>query len=200
MASCGFCIIVVGSSYKFDARGCQQQTNKMAKSVAVKDLVWNEDRFKEGIDLMKHLYQVKDLFREQICALRGFFQGKDLFFSAPTGYGKSLVFHAIPIVADFLMEKLVGTSCIIVVSPLQSLMLDQVSKLKEVGINAAAIYADQTEEILQEIEEGYIYSIVFVSPESMLGTSRWRKYLQSEIFSTLCVGIVFDEAHCIAQW
>lgn len=93
------------------------------------------------------------MFREQICALRGFFQGKDLFFSAPTGYGKSLVFHAIPIVADFLMEKLVGTSCIIVVSPLQSLMLDQVSKLKEVGINAAAIYADQTEEILQEIEE-----------------------------------------------
>ena len=172
----------------------------MANSVAVKGLVWNEDRFKEGVDFVKHLYQVDNLFEEQLRALQGFFQGKDLFFSAPTGYGKSLVFHAIPIVADFLMDKLIGTSCIVVVSPLQSLMLDQVSKLKEIGINAAAIYADQSEEILQEIEEGYIYSIVFISPESMLGTSRWRKFLQSETFSTLCVGIVFDEAHCIAQW
>ncbi len=70
------------------------------------------------------------------------------------------------------MDKLVGRTCIVVVSPLLFLMLDQVSKLKEVGINAAAIDADQTEEILQDIEEGYIYSIVFVSPESMLGTNR----------------------------
>ena len=120
----------------------------MANSVAVKGLVWNEDRFKEGVDFVKHLYQVDNLFEEQLRALQGFFQGKDLFFSAPTGYGKSLVFHAIPIVADFLMDKLIGTSCIVVVSPLQSLMLDQVSKLKEIGINAAAIYADQSEEIL----------------------------------------------------
>ena len=149
---------------------------------------------------LEHLYQVEDLFEEQLHAPRGFFQGKDLFFSSPTGYGKSLVFHAIPIVADFLMDKLIGTSCIVIVSPLQSLMLDQVSKLKEIGINAAAIYADQSEEILQEIEEGYIYSIVFISPESMLGTSRWRQYLKSETFSTLCVGIVFVEARCIAEW
>ena len=132
----------------------------MANSVAVKDLVWNEDRFKEGLDFVKHLYQVEDLFEEQLCALRGFFQGNDLFFSAPTGYGKSIVYRAIPIVVDCL----IGTSYIVIVSPMQSLMLDQVWKLKEIGINAVAIYADQSEEILQEIEEGYIYLCLFQNP------------------------------------
>ena len=38
-----------------------------------------------------------------------FFNGKDLFFSAHTGYGKSLIYQAIPVVADVLNEELVGT-------------------------------------------------------------------------------------------
>ena len=166
----------------------------------MRNLVWNEERFKDGLEFVKLFYRVANIFEDQEKALRCFFQGKNLYFSAPTGYGKSLIFQAIPLVADHLRDANPFTSSILIISPLQPLMLDQVGKLKDIGINAAAIYSDQSEEVLKDIKEGGIISIIFTSPESMLATDRWRKYLSSTAFSEDCVCVAFDEAHCIAQW
>ncbi len=79
-------------------------------------------------------------------------------------------------------------------------MLDQVEKLKKAGINAAAIYAEQEESVLEDIETDVVFNVIFTSPESMLGTNPWRKFITSEMFSRYRVGVVFDEAHCIAHW
>ena len=66
----------------------------MAKSKceALRDFVWREERFKEGLQLVKVYFGVENLFEDQVKALRCFFQGKNIYFSAPTGYGKSLIF------------------------------------------------------------------------------------------------------------
>ena len=59
---------------------------------------------------LRIFFQLKNLYPEQKIALKNFFLGKNIFFSAGTGYGKSLVFQAIPLMADLLADQVVGTS------------------------------------------------------------------------------------------
>lgn len=78
-------------------------------------------------------------------------------------------------------------------------MLDQVGYLQSLGINAAAIYADQDPKVLDDIDNG-LYSHVYASPESMMSVQRWRKMMQSPNFKEHCVVVAVDEAHCVSQW
>ena len=131
--------------------------------------------------------------------LKHFFKGNNVFFCASTGYGKSIVFQSIPLLTDILLDQVIGTSTAIVVCPLVSLMRDQVSKMNELGINAAAVFQGQDETILKDVENG-LYSLVFTSPVSMLATKRWEKMCKSQTFVENCVCVDVDEAHCITQW
>ena len=53
--------------------------------------------------------------------------------------------------------------------------------------------------ILADIKDG-VYSLVYASPECMLGKREWRNILSSDDFRKHCIGVAFDEAHIIAQW
>ena len=157
------------------------------------------EEFKSATDVVRYFFQVESLHKEQVQCIKAFFRGKDVYFSAGTGYGKSLVYQAIPLFHDLLIEQVIGTSIGIIICPLTSLMLDQVAHLQSLGINAVAVHADQDPKVLEEVEEG-IYSHVYISPESMLSHQRWRKMLQSPTFQEHCVLVAVDEAHCISQW
>ena len=99
-------------------------------------------------------FSVEGLRPEQITVLRNFFQGKNMYFSAPTGFGKSLIFQAIPLVVDHLLGNQAGTSIILVISPLQSLMFDQVKYLKETaGLNTVAIHKDQRRKSYERLKK-----------------------------------------------
>ena len=139
-----------------------------------------------------------ELYSEQITAIKEFFLGRNVFVSAGTGYGKSLVFQAIPLISDLLEDQVVRTSIGITICPLVSLMLDQVVYLKSIGLNAAAVYNGQDEEILRDIEG--LYSHIYANPESMLSVKRWQKMLQLPHFVENCIVLAVDEAHCISQW
>ena len=118
--------------------------------------------------------QVEEMYPNEEEALRAYFNGSDIFFSSHTGYRKSLVFQAIPSMADVLNEKAIGSSAVIVVSPLTPLMKDQVQTVnKHFAISTPAIYEDQDDEILQKIEEG-VYLLVYTSPEALLAKKCWR--------------------------
>ena len=140
------------------------------------------------------------MLNDQRTALMKFFKGNYIYFSAPTGFGRSLIFQSMPIIADHLLEQAMGTSSVLVISPLQSLMFDQVTYLNSIGISAAAIYDGQNEDILKDIENGGIYSLVYASPEAMLCIKRWRQLLSLESIASTCVGVAVDEGHCICQW
>ena len=88
-----------------------------------------------------------------------------------------------------------------VLSPLHALVEDQVAKLKQIGIPAVALHEKQPnfEEILQGVEDGD-HSLIYASPESILGKKHWRKIVSSETFRKHCIGVIVDEAHCIVQW
>ena len=84
--------------------------------------------------------KVKVLRKEQKACLLNLARRKDVFAILPTGFGKSLIFQLFPRVSSALLSSEVKPlSTIIVVSPLVSVMRDQVEQLKQLGFSAAAI-------------------------------------------------------------
>ena len=173
-----------------------QITNMAANN----DVLMNK-RFEEAFDLIKYVFKVEKLYDDQTKLIKAFCNGSNVFFNAPTGYGKSIVFQSLPWVTDVLHEQTIGFSTLIVISPLQSLMEDQCNRMKDIGISSIALYSDNAgdESILKDVREG-IYSLVYASPECLLGKKIWRSILCSDEFRDHCIGIAYDEAHIISQW
>ena len=127
---------------------------------------------------------------EQKRSLLEFIAGKDVFISLPTGFGKSLCYILLPPIFDLLRG--VERKCIVlVVSPLIALMKDQVSAITAIGLSAAFI-SDQASTIPAvslEIKNGD-YQIVFISPEALFLTTRWRNMLCSNVYRSHLVGSI----------
>lgn len=116
-------------------------------------------------------------------------QGRDAMAIMPTGGGKSLCYQ----IPAMLMPGIT-----LVISPLISLMKDQVMALKAIGVPAAYINSSLTLEQLRKVYDNLkrgAYKIVYVAPER-LDTEGF-----AELASTLDIDLIaVDEAHCISQW
>lgn len=131
-----------------------------------------------------------DNFREgQDALVQSILSGRDTFGVMPTGAGKSICYQ-VPAIA---MEGIT-----IVVSPLISLMKDQVSALNQVGIHAAyinsSLTARQVTMALQYAKEGR-YQLIYVAPERL----ETEEFLDFALHSKISM-VTVDEAHCISQW
>lgn len=99
---------------------------------------------------------------------------------------------------DIHQKKKIGEeSIIIVVSPLISLIMDQVSSLSKRGISIGYITAETRPEMKTDILQGKC-SIVMTIPETIVG--KWRHLLSSPIYKRRLVGLIIDEAHCVVSW
>lgn len=116
-------------------------------------------------------------------------KGRDALGIMPTGAGKSLCFQ-VPAMA---MEGIT-----LVVSPLISLMQDQVKALMQSGIRAAyinsALTAKQIDMALYNAKQG-MYKIIYVAPERLLT----ENFLDFALHTKIAM-LTVDEAHCISQW
>jgi ATP-dependent DNA helicase RecQ len=129
---------------------------------------------------------LRPLQREAIDAA---LEGRDSLVVLPTGGGKSLCYQIPPLVAGRMD---------VVVSPLISLMKDQVDALNACGYPAAALHSGQDEaqrrRLGAEIAAGQ-YRLVFVAPERLL--TPWFLSLAGRLDVR---AFAIDEAHCISQW
>ncbi|MDR0963930.1 MAG: DNA helicase RecQ [Clostridium sp.] len=114
---------------------------------------------------------------------------RDVLGIMPTGSGKSLCFQ----VPALLMEGIT-----LVISPLISLMKDQVSALNQAGVHAAflnsSLTANQYYKALSYAKQGR-YPIIYVAPERLL-TEDFLDFTTHVTISMVAV----DEAHCVSQW
>ncbi|MCI8342407.1 MAG: DNA helicase RecQ [Firmicutes bacterium] len=144
---------------------------------------------KRALEILNQYFGYKNFRPGQEEIIKNIINGNDVFGVMPTGAGKSLCFQ-VPAIA---MEGIT-----IVVSPLISLMKDQVSSLVHSGIRGAylnsSLSARQYVKALNNARNG-IYKIIYVAPER----------LQTESFMDFAVNanismVTVDEAHCVSQW
>jgi len=140
-------------------------------------------------DVLKKHWGFDGLRPLQEEAVRAALDGRDSLVVLPTGAGKSLCYQIPPIIRD-------GFD--VVVSPLISLMKDQVDGLLACGVPAVSLHSgmspDEQARAESAIENGEI-RLLFAAPERLL-TSRTRDLLRR----TNPGAIVIDEAHCISHW
>ena len=115
--------------------------------------------------------------------------GRDTLGLMPTGGGKSITFQ---------VPGLILPGLTLVITPLISLMKDQVDHLRARGIRATAIHSGMSQEKVQTALDNCLfgkYKFLYVSPERV-GSARFQEWLHALQVSL----IVIDECHCVCQW
>jgi bloom syndrome protein len=166
---------------------------------------------------------------KQVICLEHIFFNFDVLCVLPTGYGKSLIFHLVPallfakkhfIDRGFCLWNLdmsVATTIVIVVSPLNALISNQIARLASSGLRASVLgvrkmvaVADDGNDLdaldcdfrlceEEKLRAGY-YHIVFAHPESFISCEYGRQLLNNKTYQDNICAIVIDEAHCILEW
>lgn len=142
-------------------------------------------------NILNNVFGYKNFRPLQRNVIQNVLDGRDTIAVMPTGGGKSLCYQIPALILDGLT---------VVISPLISLMQDQVSQLKSLGIPAvflnSTLDANEYFEICKEIRRGKI-KLLYLSPES-LNTNRIQNLLHSENVFLSCLTV--DESHCISSW
>lgn len=143
----------------------------------------------EARKLLQSVYGYTTFRSGQEEIIRHILSGRDTLGIMPTGGGKSICYQ---------IPALMAEGITIVVSPLISLMKDQVDQLLQLGIPAVAINSTITttelEERLREARQGD-YKLLYIAPERF-ESPRFLSLLRSLPISIITI----DEAHCISQW
>ncbi len=149
-----------------------------------------------GSDLRRQIAEVAkrywgfDALRPlQAEAIQAACERRDSLVVLPTGGGKSLCYQVPPVVRG---------RTDIVVSPLVSLMKDQVDALVACGYPAAALHSGMSADARREVESGLAakrYALVFAAPERLVTPGFLRLLDQSNVQA-----FAIDEAHCISHW
>ncbi|KKF97458.1 ATP-dependent helicase SGS1 [Ceratocystis platani] len=152
--------------------------------------------------ILKDRFRMQNFRHNQLQAINATLAGKDAFVLMPTGGGKSLCYQLPAVIRT---GKTKGIT--LVISPLLSLMHDQVNHLKNLGIHAVMYNGEMTKDakdmvmnMFQERNpEGYV-EILYTTPEMLNKSDRFLKAMSSLYQRNKLARIVIDEAHCVSQW
>lgn len=141
------------------------------------------------LELLKIHYGYNSFRRGQEAAIEAVLHSKDTLVVLPTGGGKSLIYQ---------LPALIFEGVTLVVSPLISLMKDQVDSLEKIGIPATFINSStspqESAKRLEEIKNNY-YKIVYIAPERF-----YNKNFLDNLRGLKISLFAVDEAHCVSQW
>ncbi|UWD47497.1 DNA helicase RecQ [Clostridioides difficile] len=144
---------------------------------------------KKPLEILSKYYGYTSFRKGQESIINSILNKKDVLAIMPTGGGKSICYQLPALILDGMT---------VVISPLISLMKDQVDALKAMGINAAFINSSlgnkEFNEILNNIRKN-TYKILYIAPER-LDTQEFLELINNNEISQIAI----DEAHCVSQW
>ncbi|WP_238917512.1 DNA helicase RecQ [Clostridium sp. YIM B02555] len=140
-------------------------------------------------EVLEKYYGYKTFRKGQEDIINKIINGEDVLAIMPTGGGKSICYQ---------IPALILEGITVVISPLISLMKDQVDTLKDMGINGALINSTlssvEENHVIEQLQNGEI-KILYIAPE------RLESFEFLNVISKCCISqIAVDEAHCISQW
>mgnify|MGYP000394664154 CR=1 FL=1 len=140
-------------------------------------------------DVLNSVFGYSEFRTGQQAVIEACLQGQDTLVLMPTGAGKSLCYQ---------IPALLQSKVTIVVTPLLSLMKDQVDQLQAMGIAAAFVNSQQDRseqmQILNQLQHGEV-KILYVSPERLL-QHRFMEHIKHTGVGLFAI----DEAHCLSHW
>jgi ATP-dependent DNA helicase RecQ len=142
-----------------------------------------------AIEILKSVFGYSTFRPQQEAIIANILSGKDSIVLMPTGGGKSLCFQ--------VPALLFGKGTTLVISPLISLMKDQVEALKSNGVEAAFFNSSQSEferrEILLKAQNSEL-KLLYMAPETIMNAMNgWLRSVSINL-------VAIDEAHCVSMW
>ena len=141
------------------------------------------------LEVLEKYFGYKSFRRGQEKIIDEILNGRDVLAIMPTGGGKSLCYQVPALILDGIT---------IVISPLISLMKDQVDTLNLMGINSAFLNSSLSTYEFNEVINGIVnnkYKIIYVAPERLHSNEFITVITQAKISQ-----LAIDEAHCVSQW
>ncbi|XP_026791170.3 recQ-like DNA helicase BLM isoform X2 [Pangasianodon hypophthalmus] len=192
---------VTGSSSALPQPFCEgglSNSYEVASRNLAHDRFWGFN-FPHSPEMMKIFHKKFGLhqFRfNQLEAINATLLGEDTFVLMPTGGGKSLCYQ---------LPACVSAGVTVVISPLRSLIVDQVQKLTALDVPATSLSGEKS-----DYEAGRIYmqlskndpviKLLYATPEKICASGRMISALQNLYERGLLARFVIDEAHCVSQW
>ncbi|HNP25812.1 MAG TPA: DNA helicase RecQ [Nitrosomonas sp.] len=142
-----------------------------------------------ALDILKGVFGYPAFRGQQAAVIAHLATGNDCLVLMPTGGGKSLCYQ---------IPALLRKGVAVIVSPLISLMQNQVAAMSEVGVHAAALNSSLTHEEAQLVERKLLageYDLLYVAPERLL-----TQHFLGLIGRIPLALFAIDEAHCVSQW
>ncbi|XP_077565999.1 ATP-dependent DNA helicase Q1 isoform X5 [Stigmatopora nigra] len=156
------------------------------------DFAWSK-HLKRQLKASFHLSEFRPL---QMRAINLTLSGKDLFLVMPTGRGKSLCYQ---------LPAICSEGFTLVVTPLVSLMEDQIMYLRSINVAAVMLNASSSKEHSKSVLAGMIdnkdpFKLLYVTPEKIAKSKMFMSRLEKANNANLLSRIAVDEVHCCSQW
>lgn len=154
---------------------------------------WSE----KANDLLRNVFKLEKFRSHQLPAINATLSNLDVLLIMPTGGGKSLCFQ---------LPSLISKGMTLVISPLISLMEDQLKSLQQLGIPTAVLNSNTPKNLTSGItsslsnKEGPPYKILYVTPERLSKSKLLMSHLQKCYNHGNFSRLVIDEAHCCSEW
>ena len=177
-----------------------QEARDQRESAQLEAVDWEGGRFEwstEMTSVLKSRFKLDSFRSLQASTINATLSGKDAILIMPTGGGKSLCYQ---------LPALIGSPGVtLVISPLVSLMEDQLLAVKSLGIDSAMLNASCGREEVNRVHRSMTdtaspLKILYVTPEKLAKSKRFMSKLEKMYELGRLPRIVIDEVHCTSQW